>query len=197
VSKLLDRRGRAVSTSAAAQSQQVAFKSAMEAAASGFPRASGSARPPARLFRNSSDRACSRRSIRRALLSQHGPAGQLLGSAWALTARVRALRRYPIVVIAWASLCGPCRSEFSLFADASVLDGRRVAFLGADISDSAGDARSFLAQHPVSYPSYQASITDLASLAVIEGAADDDPHRSRGERRLRAHRSVRFAGNAG
>ena len=37
-------------------------------------------------------------------------------------------------------------------------------------SDSPGDARSFLAQHPLSYPSYQASSTSsLSSLAVIEG----------------------------
>ena len=36
--------------------------------------------------------------------------------------------------------------------------------------DSAGDARSFLAQHPVSYPSYETT-TDLRSLAVLDGTA--------------------------
>jgi len=30
-----------------------------------------------------------------------------------------------------------------------------VAFLGLDVQDAAGDARSFLADHPVTYPSYQ------------------------------------------
>jgi cytochrome oxidase Cu insertion factor (SCO1/SenC/PrrC family)/thiol-disulfide isomerase/thioredoxin len=98
------------------------------------------------------------------LADLHKQASQLLGAEPALAARLRALRGYPVVVNAWASDCPPCRLEFSLFASASARYGRRVAFLGADTSDSAADARSFLAQHPVSYPSYQVSITDLESL---------------------------------
>ena len=103
------------------------------------------------------------------LAALHQQASQLLGSEPALAARIRSLRGYPIVINAWASWCTPCRSEFGLFAAASAQYGRRVAFLGADTNDSAGDARSFLAQHPVSYPSYQASTSGLSSLAVIEG----------------------------
>ncbi|MGB0091478.1 MAG: TlpA disulfide reductase family protein, partial [Solirubrobacteraceae bacterium] len=67
------------------------------------------------------------------------------------------------------SWCTPCRSEFGLFASASARYGRQVAFLGADTSDSTGDAQAFLTQHHVSYPSYQMSTSDLRSLAVIEG----------------------------
>jgi len=96
-------------------------------------------------------------------------ANQLLGSEPALAARIRALRGYPIVINAWASWCAPCRSEFSLFASASERFGPRVAFLGADTDDTPGDARAFLGQHPVSYPSYETTTASLRSLAVIQG----------------------------
>ncbi|HYB22318.1 MAG TPA: TlpA family protein disulfide reductase, partial [Solirubrobacteraceae bacterium] len=103
------------------------------------------------------------------LAALHRQAGQLLGSESSLAARLRALRGYPVVINAWASWCAPCRSEFGLFASASARYGRQVAFLGVDTEDSPGDGRSFLAQHPVSYPSYQSSIAALGSLARFEG----------------------------
>ncbi len=103
------------------------------------------------------------------LASLHTQASQLITSGGTLSDRLRSLRGYPVVLNAWAAWCPPCRAEFPLLATASAQYGRKVAFLGADTNDSTGDARSFLAQHPVSYPSYPVASTDLSSLAVLEG----------------------------
>ncbi len=104
-----------------------------------------------------------------ALAALHAEGGQLLGSGSLLAARIRALRGYPIVINAWASWCSPCQHEFPLFASASRRYGARVAFLGADANDSAGDARAFLQKHSIGYPSYQTSTSGLSSLAAIAG----------------------------
>jgi thiol-disulfide isomerase/thioredoxin len=100
-----------------------------------------------------------------ALAGLHAQSGHLLGGLGAFRARLRALRGHPVVVNAWASTCTPCRSEFGLLAAASARYGRQVAFLGLDTGDSAAGARAFLAQHPVSYPSYQSP--NAASDAVL------------------------------
>jgi cytochrome c biogenesis protein CcmG/thiol:disulfide interchange protein DsbE len=104
------------------------------------------------------------------LAALHRQASELLpGATRGLLKRIRALRGRPTVVNAWESYCVPCRAEFGLFASAAATFGRRVAFLGADANDAAADGRAFLAQHPVSYPSYGTTTSALSPLGVVEG----------------------------
>jgi cytochrome c biogenesis protein CcmG/thiol:disulfide interchange protein DsbE len=89
------------------------------------------------------------------LKALHAQGNRLLGGGQsAFTARLRALRGYPVVVNLWASWCEPCQSEFPVYQKVAVADGRRVAFLGIDEADSNGNAASFLSRFPVTYPSY-------------------------------------------
>ncbi|HET6864754.1 MAG TPA: redoxin domain-containing protein [Solirubrobacteraceae bacterium] len=98
------------------------------------------------------------------LAALHAQAGQLLAGEPELAARIRALRGYPIVLNAWGSWCPPCRAEFGLLATAAAEYGKRVAFLGADVNDNAADAKTFLAQHPVTYPSYQMPTSQMTRI---------------------------------
>jgi cytochrome oxidase Cu insertion factor (SCO1/SenC/PrrC family)/thiol-disulfide isomerase/thioredoxin len=104
-----------------------------------------------------------------ALAALHAQSSRLLGGLGSFEARLRALRGHPVVVNAWASTCGPCVGEFGLFAAASARYGKQVAFLGLDTGDSAAGAMAFLAQHPVSYPSYQSpnAAADTALSPII------------------------------
>jgi thiol-disulfide isomerase/thioredoxin len=101
------------------------------------------------------------------LASLHSQGSVLLpGGQDALDKRITSLERdgYPIVVNIWAQWCGPCQKEFGLFAKASQLYGRRVAFLGADVDDNSADATAFLKAHHVSYPSYSVSDTSIEKI---------------------------------
>ena len=78
----------------------------------------------------------------------------------------------------WASWCGPGRAEFGLPASASAHNGHQVAFLGADVNDATGDANAFLAQHPVSYSSYQMStqqVTPVRLMKIVVGVPSRPP----------------------
>src|SRR4051812_40738114 len=79
------------------------------------------------------------------LAELHRQANQLLGGGKsAFTARLAALRGYPVVVNKWASWCAPCRSEFPFFQRQALKRGKEIAFLGVDSNDNDGDARDFL-----------------------------------------------------
>jgi thiol-disulfide isomerase/thioredoxin len=86
-----------------------------------------------------------------------------------LRARLRRLHGYPVVLNAWASWCAPCRDELPLMARAAARFGRRVAFVGADVDDSASAARALLDGDPLSYPSYRTTADELRSMTPIVG----------------------------
>ena len=69
--------------------------------------------------------------------------------------QLRELRGYPVVVNAWATWCGPCKLEFPFFQRAATRLGKRVAFLGLNVSDNRESAERFLQKRPVPYPSLE------------------------------------------
>ena len=106
------------------------------------------------------------------LAALHGQANELLpGSTQTIRARLAQLRGYPVIINKWASWCPPCRGEFPLLQRAAVRLGRRVAFVGIDVTDNSGDARSFLRSFPVTYPSYSDPSAHL-SIALGAGLAN-------------------------
>ena len=82
---------------------------------------------------------------------------------------MKGLKGYPIVVNKWASWCGPCRAEFPFFQAQAVKRGKDIAFLGVDGNDNDADARRFLEEFPVSFPSYKDP--DLKVSARIKAVA--------------------------
>jgi thiol-disulfide isomerase/thioredoxin len=90
------------------------------------------------------------------LVALHRRANLLIGGKKSdFQAQLGALKGYPVVVNKWAAWCGPCRGEFPVFQQAGVELGKKVAFVGVDGQDNDGDARKFLKQYPVTYPSYR------------------------------------------
>jgi thiol-disulfide isomerase/thioredoxin len=103
------------------------------------------------------------------------------GGVEAFQARLRALRGYPIVVNKWGSWCPPCRAEFPFFQKQALERGASVAFLGVDAQDAEADAREFLEDYPVPFPSYKDP--DLKISAELKALANPTTvfYDSRGE----------------
>jgi cytochrome c biogenesis protein CcmG, thiol:disulfide interchange protein DsbE len=106
-----------------------------------------------------------------ALESLHNQGSELLGGGnGAFQKRLTALRGHPVVVNKWAAWCGPCRQEFPWLQQLSVKYGKNVAFLGVDSNDVSSDAKRFLKQLPVSYPSYEDPDLKIAASMNAVGA---------------------------
>lgn len=118
------------------------------------------------------------------LASLHSQASNLLqGGKAAFNQRRDGLRGHPVVVNGWASWCAPCRGEFPYFQKVGVQYGKRVAFMGLDVTDNAGDAKRFLGQFPVPYPSYaDPRGTTMQSLAATAGLPNTVFYDAKGRR---------------
>jgi cytochrome c biogenesis protein CcmG, thiol:disulfide interchange protein DsbE len=115
------------------------------------------------------------------LAKLYSEANQLLpGGKDAFEARVASLG-YPVVANVWASWCGPCLYEFSLFQQVSAKFGKRVAFLGVDAEDDESAAESWLKDNPVPYPSYYESTAEIAASLKISARPDTAFYNAKGE----------------
>ena len=73
------------------------------------------------------------------------------------------LRGTPLVLNLWASWCTPCREESPRLQEGwTRWAPRGVAFLGLNIQDLRGDARSFSRKFGLSYPSVRDARRDVA-----------------------------------
>jgi cytochrome c biogenesis protein CcmG/thiol:disulfide interchange protein DsbE len=103
------------------------------------------------------------------LAALHRQAGQILtGGVAAFRARLRALEGYPVVVMQWSSWCDGCAADLRYFRVLSAQLGRRVAFIGVDVQDSASAARHSLRSTPVSFPSYADHGRSIALMLNVE-----------------------------
>jgi len=97
------------------------------------------------------------------LAQLHEQSAELLpGGPKAFRKRLASLKGYPVVVNKWASWCGPCRTEFPIFQQQAVVQGKKVAFLGVNAGDSTGPAGRFLRDTPLPFPSYLDPDEDIA-----------------------------------
>ncbi len=69
------------------------------------------------------------------------------------TASLQDYEGKPLVINFWASWCEPCKAEAPLLEEAHDAYEGQISFLGVDVRDARSDARAFVAEYGVGYPS--------------------------------------------
>jgi len=86
------------------------------------------------------------------------------------TLTLHSLKGKPVVLNFWASWCVPCREETPLLVRLHKIYGPRgIVFVGVNVEDDAGAARSFFVQYHVDYPVVRSVDDRLIDAYAIPG----------------------------
>ena len=86
-------------------------------------------------------------------------------------AEVRAPGARAVLVNVWATWCAPCRAEFPDMVRVAKEfrgDGLRMVFVSADVDETLPQARAFLADHDVDFPSYHKTGDDMVFINTLD-----------------------------
>jgi cytochrome c biogenesis protein CcmG/thiol:disulfide interchange protein DsbE len=75
-----------------------------------------------------------------------------------------------VVINFWASWCYPCRQEMSLLESSwRTYREQGVVFVGVDVWDTEADAKEFLQEFDVTYPTGLDTTSEIAKLYALQG----------------------------